>query len=138
MSPSRPGPSTKSPGSPEQHKFEFRALPVSAQHSQWPRSPAQVPRNGFSAKPIYKYIRNIAGTVGTITDGAGVLSHITTEDYMVLGDVRATYLDSHGYGAVEVIKIVSAFDATSVEEFVSRAEGCGMSIAELEWFWALA
>lgn len=56
---------------------------------------------------------------------------------MVLGEVRARYLDSHGYGAAEVTKIVSAFDAPTIEEFVSRAEGCGMSIVELEWFWCL-
>lgn len=88
-------------------------------------------------KPVYKYIRNIAGTVGTITDRSGVLSLITTEDCRILGDVRARYLDSHGYGAMEIVKIVSAFDAPTIEEFVARAEGCGMSIVELEWFWCL-
>lgn len=137
MFPSKPGQSSKSPGSPEQHKFGFGTPPTFTQYSQWPRSPPQLPGNGCSAKPVYKYIRNVVGTVGTITDRAGVLSHITTEDYRVLGDIRAAYLDSHGYGAVEVMKIVSAFEAASVEEFVSRAEGCGMSILELEWFWAL-
>lgn len=88
-------------------------------------------------KPVYKYIRNIAGTVGTINDRAGVVSYISLESYDILGDVRATYLDSHGYGTAEVLKIIDAFGAGSVEEFVSRTEGCGMSIVELEWFWAL-
>ena len=86
-------------------------------------------------RPVYKYIRNIAGTVGTITDRSGVLSHLTTEDYRVLGDARARYLDSHGYGVAEIVKVVSAFDAPTVKEFIARAEGCGMSIVELEWFW---
>ena len=97
----------------------------------------QLPGNGFSLKPIYKYIRNIAGTVGTITDRSGVLSHVSAEDYRVLGYLRASYLDSHGYGAAEVDKIVLAFDAPTIEEFVARSEGSGMSIVELEWFWAL-
>lgn len=88
-------------------------------------------------KPVYKYIRNIAGTVGTINDRSGVLSIITQEDCLVLGEARAAYLDSHGYAAAEVMKIVSAFDATTIAEFVARAEGCGMSIVELEWFWTL-
>ena len=88
-------------------------------------------------KPVYKYIRNIAGTVGTINDQSGVLSHITAEDHMILGDVRATYLDLHGYGTAEVVKIVSAFDSADIQEFIARAEGCGMSIVELEWFWTL-
>jgi hypothetical protein len=88
-------------------------------------------------KPVYKYIQNLAGTVGMINDRSGVLSHITPEDYRVLGHARASYIDAHGYGVAEVMKIVSACDATSIEEFISRTEGCGMSIVELEWFWGL-
>ena len=107
------------------------------QYSQWPRNPMQLPGNSFSVKPVYKYIHNIAGTVRTINDQAGVLSHMRDEDYMLLGDVRASYLNSHGYGAIEVGRIFSAFGSTCVEEFVQRAEGCGMSIVELEWFWSL-
>lgn len=118
-------------------KFTFKAPPTLTHYSQWPRSPVQLPGNGFSGKPVYKYIRNIAGTVRTITDRAGVIPNVTGEDYLVLGDVRATYLNLHGYGTAEIAKIISAFDATSVEEFVSRAEGCGMSIVKLEWFWGL-
>jgi hypothetical protein len=77
------------------------------------------------------------GVVGYINDPAGVLSHITDDQFMLLGDVRASYLDSHGYGHAEVAKIVSAFNSGCVEEFVTRAEGCGMSILELQWFWSL-
>jgi len=105
--------------------------------SQWPRTPIFPPGNGVSIKPVYKYIRNIAGTVGTINDQSGVFSYVTAEDALILGDIRATYLNSHGYGAAEIIKLVSAFEATTLEEFVSRAEGCGMSVVELEWFWSL-
>lgn len=88
-------------------------------------------------KPVYKYIRNLAGTVGTINDRSGVISNITNEDCLVLGDARTSYLDSHGYGAVEVGRIVAAFEATTIEEFIARAEGSGLSIVELEWFWTL-
>ena len=87
-------------------------------------------------RPVYKYIRNIAGTVGTITNQSGVLSNVTDEDFEILGDIHTRYLDSHGYGSAELVKIVSAFEAaTSVEDFISHTEGCGMSIVELEWFW---
>jgi hypothetical protein len=96
-----------------------------------------LPGNGFSIKPVYKYIRNIAGTVGSINDRAGVLQNLTNEDYLILGDLRASYLESHGYGAAEVVKIVLAFDSSLVEEFVTHTQGCGMSIVELEWFWCL-
>ncbi|KAF9778471.1 hypothetical protein BJ322DRAFT_1114295 [Thelephora terrestris] len=96
-----------------------------------------VQSRGAPARPIYKFIRNIAGTVGTITDRSGVLLHITAEDHSVLGHARAMYLDAHGYGVVEISKIVSAFDAPTIDEFIARAEGCGMAIVELEWFWAL-
>lgn len=82
-------------------------------------------------------MRNLAGTVGTINDRSGVLSHVTAEDYRVLGHTRASYLYAHGYGAEEIMKIVAAYDAPSIEEFISRAEGCGMAIVELEWFWGL-
>lgn len=136
MRPNNPGPSNKGLRA-RKEKFTFRPPPSFTSYSQWPRAPVQLPGNGFSVKPVYKYIRNIAGTVGTITDRSGVLSHITTEDCRVLGDIRARYLDSHGYGIVEIMRVVSAFDAPTVEEFVSRAEGCGMSIVELEWFWGL-
>ena len=106
--------------------------------SQWPRSPVCLPGNGFSVKPVYKYIRNLAGTIGVINDRSGVHSCITSEDYLILGDVRARYLDSHGYMAAEVERIVSAFSSDpTIEGFISRAEGCGMSIVELEWFWSL-
>lgn len=95
-----------------------------------------LPENGFSTRPVYKYIRNVTGTVGAITDRSGVLSNITDEDFEILGNIRARYLESHGYASAELAKIVSAFDiAASIEDFISRAEGCGMSIVELEWFW---
>ena len=63
-----------------------------------------------------------------------MLPHLTNEDYHVLGDICATYLDSHGYGAMEVAKIISAFDAPTCKDFIIQAEGCGMAITELEWF----
>jgi hypothetical protein len=88
-------------------------------------------------KPVYKYIRNLTGTVGTINERSGVLSNITEEDVAILGYVRAAYLDSHGYGTAEVARVVSAFDTWTVEEFILGAQGCGMSILELEWFWNL-
>lgn len=110
-------------------------MPTSS--SQWLRPPMVLPQNRSLSKPVYKYIRNAAGTVGTIHDPAGVLSHITEHQTAYLGDTRARYLDSHGYGAMEIEKIVSAFGSSCVEEFVSSAEGCGMSVVELEWFWSV-
>lgn len=118
-------------------KFGFQAPRLPQSYSQWPHSPTYLPGNGFSVKPVYKYIQNIAGTVGSITDRCGVLSNITEEDHLVLGSLHAGYLDSHGYGSREVMQIVSAFDAPTIKEFISRTEGCGMSIVELEWFWCL-
>ena len=88
-------------------------------------------------RPVYKYIWSVVGTVGTIYDKSGILSYLTGEEYHVLGDIRAAYLDSHGYGATEVARIISAFDAPTRKEFVIQAQGCGMSIVELEWFWSL-
>ena len=125
------------PNDPHKCKSSFQAPKLPQSYSQWPRSPTYLPGNGFSVKPVYKYIRNIAGTVGSITDRCGVLSNITEEDHLVLGTLRASYLDSHGYGSREAMQIVSAFDALTIEEFISRTEGCGMSIVELEWFWCL-
>lgn len=53
-----------------------------------------------------------------------------------IGEMRAQYLDVHGYGTEAVRTIVEAYQsATTVEEFVSDAYGCGMSVVELEWFW---
>jgi hypothetical protein len=66
-----------------------------------------------------------------------VRSNIAYEDRLILGRVRSSYLDSHGYESAEVSRIAMAMDATSIEEFISRTEGCGMSIVELEWFWGL-
>ena len=56
---------------------------------------------------------------------------------MLFGDNQAAYLESHGYGAAEVSKIAYAFTAGSFHEFIEEARGCGMSEAELEWFWNL-
>ena len=88
-------------------------------------------------KRVYKYIRSAAGTVGTIHDQSGAVSHLTNKEYRALGNIRAAYLDSHGYGAAEVAMILFAFRAPTSEEFVTQAEGCGMSVVELEWFWGL-
>jgi hypothetical protein len=66
-----------------------------------------------------------------------VVSHLTSEEYWALGSIRAAYLDSHGYGIAEVEQILLTFEAPTVEEFVEYAEGCGMSVVELKWFWNL-
>jgi len=89
------------------------------------------------SKPVYKYIRNVAGVVGTIHDQSGVFPQLLDDHYMLLGDTRATYLESHGYGTAEVARIVRAFTTYNLEEFITQAAGCGMSEAELEWFWNL-
>ena len=135
--PGQPGPSQGLRATAER-KLTLQWPPALAHYSQWPRSPVHLLGNRSSVKPIYKYIRNVAGTVGTITDRSGILSHITDEDFNILGDIRARYLDSHGYGSAELAKIVSAFEgATNMDEFISCTEGCGMSIVELEWFWSI-
>ena len=101
-------------------------------------SPARAHPRTFSAKPIYKHIRNATGVVGGITDESGVTSIITDELFSLIGMNRAEYLDSHGYGKAEVDQIVSSFvESTSVEGFVSDAQGSGMASTELEWFWYL-
>ena len=122
---------------PMAHTFKFKPQPTFASYTQWPCSNVFLLGNGFSVKPVYKHIQNIAGTVGTINDQSGVLLHIMAEDHMILGDVCAMYLDSCGYGTAEVVKIVSTFDSADIQEFIARAEGCGMSIVELKWFWTL-
>lgn len=87
----------------------------------------------------YKYIRGATGVVGSITNVSGLTSIDLLDVENVVGGMRAEYLDVHGYGA-EVMKIiVDAFQsANTMEEFVSGAEGCGMSVVELEWFWELS
>ena len=77
------------------------------------------------------------GTIGIIHDKSGVFSYITMDHYKAIGYTRAAYLDSHGYGTKEIATIILAFESSTFEEFVGRAGGCGMSIAELEWFWCL-
>ena len=59
------------------------------------------------------------------------------KDFNTLGHICATYLDSHGYGAAEVMRIILALSKLTIEGFIVRAEGCGMLIIELEWFWDL-
>ena len=88
---------------------------------------------------VYKYIRNKAGVVGTITNPAGITSTITDNDVATIGSSRARYLDVHGYGSDEIAHIVDAFHrATDVHEFTALAEECGMAFTELEWFWSLS
>ena len=87
---------------------------------------------------VYKYIRNRAGIVGAVTNPAGVTSNITEDIVASLGEPRAGYLDSHGFGPDEIAYIVDAFRrATSVRDFTALAAGCGMAFMELEWFWGL-
>ena len=50
--------------------------------------------------------------------------------------MRAKYLDAHGYGTDAIQTIADAYQtAKDMEDFVSQASGCGMSVTELEWFW---
>ncbi|KAF9789734.1 hypothetical protein BJ322DRAFT_1105594 [Thelephora terrestris] len=133
----RPGPSNR-PGSSHQNipttngrKAKPRAPPMLKNFRQQSVFPARL------SNRVYKYIRSAAGTVGTIHDESGVVSHLTSEEYRALGSIRAAYLDSHGYGVAEVEQILYAFEAPTVGEFIGYAEGCGMSVVELEWFWNL-
>lgn len=88
---------------------------------------------------VYKYIRNKAGVIGSITNPAGVVSSITDDVTAVIGSSHAEYLDAHGFGFDEVEHIVDAFyTAINIHEFTSLAAGCGMAVVELEWFWALS
>ena len=102
-----------------------------ANHSQL------LPGKQQSSPPrVYKYIRGAAGVVGSITDPTGVNAIDFTDTENVVGEMRAKYLEAHGYGADVIRIIVDAYQATAnVEDFVSRASGCGMSVVELEWFW---
>ena len=46
---------------------------------------------------------------------------------------------AHGYGMEVVKTIMDAYgSAETMEEFVSDAYGCGMTVVELEWFWELS
>jgi len=77
------------------------------------------------------------GVVGTIHDISGAFPQLLDDHLMLFGDARAAYLESHGYGTTEVAKIAHAFTASGFDEFIEQARGCGMSEAELEWFWNL-
>lgn len=91
------------------------------------------------APTVYKYIRNKAGVVGTITNPAGISSNITEDVIATLGESRAGYLDAHGFGPEEIMCIVDAFSrATSIDKFTALAAGSGMALTELEWFWGLS
>ena len=81
----------------------------------------------------------MAGVVGTVTDPSGVqlIDLVSIEN--AVGGMCAKYLDTHGYGP-EVVNIVTrayGFSET-MDEFVSEAYGCGMTVVELEWFWQLS
>ena len=74
--------------------------------------------------------------VGEIYDESGNFSHLTTDDYQILGKIRAGFLDGFGFGAVEIDKIATSFlRSDTADEFVVQAGGCGLSVAELWWFW---
>lgn len=98
---------------------------------------SKISRKWFLSKTSYKYIWNISGTIRTINDRSGILSCLMFKDFNTLGHICATYLDSHGYGAAEVMRIILALSKLTIEGFIVRAEGCGMLIIELEWFWDL-
>ena len=100
--------------------------------------PAQTQQSPSTPR-VYKYIWGGAGVVGTITDPSGVTLIDLTEVENIVGGMRARYLDVHGYG-MEVLQIImNAYQsASTMEEFVSEAHGCGMTIVELEWFWELS
>ena len=88
---------------------------------------------------VYKYIRNKAGIIGTITNPAGITSNITRDVVAAIGSTRVEYLDAHGFGSDEIASIVDAVhEATSVHEFTALAAGCGMAYTELAWFWNLS
>ena len=117
---------------------------VGASILQSPVTPAKrYPASGSTTPApiptVYKYIRNKAGIVGTITNPAGITSTITNDDVATIGSSRAQYLNVHGYGSDEIAHIVDAFRrATDVHGFTALAGECGMALAELEWFWSLS
>ena len=85
---------------------------------------------------VYKYIRGAAGVVGSITNPTGVTPIDLSDIEIAVGKMRAKYLDAHGYGMDTILAIADAYrSAKDVEDFVSQASGCGMSVVELEWFW---
>ena len=88
---------------------------------------------------IYKYIRGAAGVVGSITNPAGVTPIDLSDIEIAVGEMRAKYLDAHGYGMDAIQTIADAYQAAKdVEDFVSQASGCGMLVVELEWFWEVS
>ena len=88
---------------------------------------------------VYKYIRGTAGVVGSITDPSGIDSTICEDIKNIIGVMRTQYLDVHGYGREAVEAIADAYQsASTVEDFVALANGCGMAVVELEWFWELS
>ena len=103
------------------------------------RRPASGTITSAPAPTVYKYIRNKAGIVGSITNPAGVTSNITDDVITTIGSPRAKYLDAHGFDSDVVACIADAFDkATNVREFTALAAGYGMAYTELEWFWTLS
>ncbi|KAF9642254.1 hypothetical protein BDM02DRAFT_3193600 [Thelephora ganbajun] len=102
-------------------------------HSIPPASPIRKPTG------VYKYIRGVAGVIGSITDPSGIDSAVHNDVENVVGAMRAEYLDVHGYRRETVEIIMGAYQsATDVEDFVALASGCGMAVVELEWFWELS
>lgn len=103
------------------------------------RHPVRGPATLAPAPVVYKYIRNKAGVVGTITNPAGIISNVTEDIVTAVGLSCAGYLDAHGFGSDEISCIVGAFHrATNVQEFTALAAGYGMAYTELEWFWSLS
>lgn len=88
---------------------------------------------------IYKNIWGVAGVVGTVTNPSGVQLIDLTSVKNIVGGMCANYLDAHGYGPEVVSIVMAAYDfSTTVDEFVSKAYRCGMTVVELEWFWQLS
>ena len=89
-----------------------------------------------SSPTVYKYIRGAAGVVGSITNPAGVTLIDLSNVENTVGGMRAKYFDAHSYGMDAMQTITDAYQsANDMEDFISRASGCGMSVAELEWSW---
>ena len=85
---------------------------------------------------VYKYICGTAGVVGSITNPTSVAPIDLSDIEIDVGEMRAKYLDAHGYGMDAILTIADAYQsAKDVEDFVSQASGCGMSVVEPEWFW---
>lgn len=78
----------------------------------------------------------MSGVVGNITDPSGVTPVNLADVENTVGGMRAKYLHVRGYGMEVIQVIMDAYrSASTAEDFVFKAYGCGMSVVELKWFW---